>query len=205
VVGFIPGQDIIAVSNAPNSAYSFTSVGNDILISNNNAGTVSGIRLTGVLPAGFVGLINSEASAETAVGADFFQQAGAAPPVVTPPPVGTTSSIDVGTLSTRTTVDGASGNVTFTDNAAVTSNVNIINFTAGDSIAVTGATAANYSFTTGNFDGGATANDLQLSFNNNATGAVNSIFILNVVSPAAFVFNLATATAAVGFNFITFG
>ncbi len=208
VTGFAAASDIIAVSNSPTTAYSFSSTGNDVVISLNNAGVVSNIVLAGVVPVGFTGLINSEASAEAALGANFFQMATATTPPVTPPappPAATTSSIDVGSITTPVAFDAATGNITFTDNAGVATNVRISNLTAGDLINVTGATSANYSFTSGNFDGGATANDLQITFNNTAANALNTITILNVVNPSAFVFNEATAEAAVGFNFINFG
>ena len=126
-------------------------------------------------------------------------------PQVTPAATTSIQSLDLGTNDFRVMLDGAGGNVTFTDDASRISNVRIVNFGAGDLIRIMGAAAGSYSFTSGNFDGGSIANDLEISFNNTAAGVVNSIYLLNVVGPNDFIFNQATATAAIGFNFISFG
>lgn len=198
LVGFNAAQDVIQVAGVPKAAYSFSSSGSDVLISLNNAGVVSDIRLQGVLPAGSTALITNEASAEAALGGNFFQVSTA------PGGPASTTSADVGT-STPVALNGNSGAVTFTDNAASPTNVVISNFTGDDVIRVTGATAGQYAFTSGSFDGGTTGNDLQISFNNTTAGVVNTIVILNVVDPNTLVFNQATAVSALGYNFITFG
>lgn len=190
-------DDTITVSNALTSAYSFTSQGTDIRITYTTAaGVVNDITLVGVVsPGTFIG---SEADAELALGRDFFKNAAVSES-------STSTSLDVGTASSTATVSGAGAAVTFTDNAAANSFVKITNFTAGDVIRVTGASEAQYSFSSGDLDGDGSADDLSISYSNAGSGVVNDIQILNVVSPTAFVFDKASAVSAVGFNFITFG
>jgi len=193
IVGFGAG-DTITVSNASTSAYSFSSVGTDLKISYNNAGVVNDITLAGVVTAGT--FIGSELDAETALGRDFFKDA-------TSGTTGTTS-LDVGTDASRTALSGSTGAVTFSDSASVAGNVRISGFGIDDVIRVTGATASQYSFTSGDFDNDGSADDLSIVYNA-GSGVVNDIQILNVVSPSDFVFDSASAIKAVGFNFITFG
>ena len=83
-------------------------------------------------------------------------------------------------------------------------NVIITNFESGDVISVTGAVAADYSYTSADLDGGGLANDLQIT--SNIDNVVGSIILLDVIGDAnAFVSNEASAEAAVGFDFINFG
>lgn len=193
ITGFGAG-DTITVSGAATSAYSFTSQGTDIKITYNNAGVVNEIVLANVVSSGT--FIGSELDAETALGRDFFKDASS----------GTTgsNSLDVGTSTTRVTVSGATGAVTFTDNATVASNVRISNFGIDDLIRVTGATADQYSFSSGDMDNDGSADDLSIVYNA-GSGVINDIQILNVVSPSDFVFDKNSAVLAVGFNFVTFG
>ena len=79
----------------------------------------------------------------------------------------------------------------------------ITNFGTDDRIQLKNGTA--YDFTTGDFDNDGLADDLAISFSNSEIGIINEIYIINSVSPDAFVLDQATAVAAVGFNFITFG
>jgi len=190
-------DDTITVSNAATSAYSFTSQGTDIRITYTTAaGVVNDITLAGVVSAGT--FIGSEADAETALGRDFFKTAAVEES-------SSSVSLDVGTASSTSTVSGAGAAVTFSDDATKNSYVKITNFTAGDSIRVTNATEADYSFSSSDLDGDGSADDLSISYSNAGLGVVNDIQILNVVSSSAFVFDKATAVSAVGFNFITFG
>jgi len=190
-------DDTITVSNASTSAYSFTSLGTDLQISyTTSAGVVNDITLAGVIAAGT--FIGSEADAEAALGRDFFKTSA-------PQESASSTSIDVGTASTTATVSGAGAAITFTDDATKNSFVKITNFTAGDSIRVTGATEGQYSFSSSDLDGDGSADDLSISYSDTGLGVVNDIQILNAVSPSAFIFDKATAVSAVGFNFITFG
>jgi hypothetical protein len=111
--------------------------------------------------------------------------------------------IDIGAASISETISGADGNVIFANDPTKSAFVKITNFGSGDLIRVTGAT--DYIFTTGDLDGDGTADDLSISLSNADTGIVNDIYVLNSVSPEAFVFDRASAVSAVGFNFITFG
>jgi len=190
-------DDTITVSNALTSAYSFTSVGTDIKISyTTSAGVVNDITLAGVVSAGT--FIGSEADAETALGRDFFKNPAATES-------SSSTSLDVGSATSTVTVSGAGAAITFNDDARQNSYVKITNFTSGDSIRVTGATEADYSFSSSDLDGDGSADDLSISYSNAGSGVVNDIQILNAVSPSAFIFDKATAVTAVGFNFITFG
>lgn len=190
-------DDTITVSNAATSAYSFTSLGTDLKISyTTSAGVVNDITLAGVIAAGT--FISSEASAEAALGRDFFKTSVVQESA-------SSTSIDVGTSSATATVSGAGGAITFADDATKNSFVKITNFTAGDSIRVTGATEGQYSFSSSDLDGDGSADDLSISYSDTGLGVVNDIQILNAVSPSAFIFDKATAVSAVGFNFITFG
>ncbi len=191
------GDDTITVSNALTSNYSFTSEGTDIHITyTNSSGVVNDITLVGVVSAGTY--IGSEADAETALGRDFFKNSAVSESA-------DTKSLDIGTSVATATVSGAGASVTFSDSAAQNSYVKITDFTLGDLIQVTGATEDQYSFSSGDLDNDGSADDLSITFSNAGSGVVNDIQILNVVSPTAFVFDKATAQAAVGFNFITFG
>lgn len=114
-----------------------------------------------------------------------------------------TTSIDIGSATSVSSVSGAGANVIFTDDATKNSYVQITNFAAGDTIRVTGATEGDYSFSSSDLDGDGSADDLSITYSN--AGVTNDIQILNAVSPTAFVVDKATAISAVGFNFISFG
>ena len=188
--------DTITVSNASTSDFSFSSVGTDLKISyTTGGGVVNDITLAGVLTANSP-LIATEAQAEAALGDDFFRSTAA------PAPAGATT-LDVGTEASPVNINAGTNAFTFSDDATKGTEVRISNFTADDKIAVTGATASLYSFSSGNFDNGTSGNDLQVSYTT-AGGVVNNIIIYNVVSPDALISSEATAEAAVGFNFITF-
>lgn len=120
-------------------------------------------------------------------------------------PSSVTTSLDVGTSSSTTTVSGANGKVIFTDDATKSSYVKITNFGSDDIIRVTGATEDKYSFTNADLDGDGQADDLSITFSNPDAGVVNDIQIINAVSSTAFIADKASAISAVGFNFISFG
>ena len=65
-------------------------------------------------------------------------------------------------------------------------------------IVVTGATSAQYNFSTGT-----DPNDLAISYQA-SNGAVNLILIDNVLNSSVFVLDYASAVQAVGFSFMTF-
>lgn len=113
-------------------------------------------------------------------------------------------SLDVGTLASTVDIDLAPGaNHTLSDAAGVTSNVQITGFDKGDVIHVSGATAAQYSFTNGDADGNGVYGDLIITYNTD--GAFNEIAILNAVAENAYVANAASAKTAFGAEFIVFG
>jgi Ca2+-binding RTX toxin-like protein len=114
-------------------------------------------------------------------------------------------SLDVGTSSQSLGLSGAGGAIRFEDDAGRDSFVVLTNFSFGDLIAVRGATESQYSFSSRDLDGDGVADDLAISYSDPVSGAVNDIEILNILSPTAFVQDRASAIAAVGFNFISFG
>ncbi len=109
-------------------------------------------------------------------------------------------SLDVGSPGLAKSIDAALGNFLFVDNAAALSNVQILGFTNGDKITVTNADAGDYNFQR-DFDD---INDLVISYTDVATGATNSIVLDEVLPNVGPVNNLASATAAIGFDFMTF-
>ncbi|SOB86827.1 Cadherin domain-containing protein [Sphingomonas guangdongensis] len=187
VINNFTAGDIIQTDTATTN-YSFSSDGTTLNISYNNAGVVSQISLAGAVSA--TAFVFNEASAEQAIGFDFFR--GAALPAAA-------ASLDVGTANTAVTLNAATNAFTYNETAGTASNVVINNFSSDDRIVVTGATGASqatsYSFTSSD-------NDLIISFNN--AGVVSNIVINDVVSPNAFVFNEASAEAAVGFDFFRY-
>jgi VCBS repeat-containing protein len=195
ITGFGTG-DSITVSNATAVTYGFTSVGTDIVITANNAGVASQIVIAGVAAAG--SFVTDEASAEASVGFNFFSLAASAGTGGTA--AGTTSSQSIDGPS-LVTLNAATGAINFTDDATKETNVVITNFASNDRISVSGATAGNYNFGTG--DNG---RDLVISFTNTQTNAVNSIVLDDaLVGKSAFIFNYQSAAAALGFDFMVFG
>jgi len=195
ITGFGAG-DSITVSNATAATYSFTSVGTDIVITANNAGVASQIVIAGVAAAG--SFVTDEASAEASVGFNFFSLAASAGTGGTA--AGTTSSQSIDGPS-LVTLNAATGAINFTDDATKETNVVITNFASNDRISVSGASAGNYNFGTG--DNG---RDLIISFTNTQTNAVNSIVLDDaLVGKSAFIFNYQSAAAALGFDFMVFG
>ena len=195
ITGFGTG-DSITVSNATAVTYGFTSVGTDIVITANNAGVASQIVIAGVAAAG--SFVTDEASAEASVGFNFFSLAASAGAGGTA--AGTTSSQSIDGPS-LVTLNAATGAINFTDDATKETNVVITNFASNDRISVSGASAGNYNFGTG--DNG---RDLIISFTNTQTNAVNSIVLDDaLVGKSAFIFNYQSAAAALGFDFMVFG
>ena len=196
ITGFGAG-DSITVSNATAVTYGFTSVGTDIVITANSAGVASQIVIAGVAAAG--SLVIDEASAEASVGFNFFSLAASAGTGGTA--TGTTSSQSIDNGSSLATFNAATGAINFTDDATKETNVVITNFASNDRISVSGASASNYNFGTG--DNG---RDLIISFTNTQTNAVNSIVLDDaLVGKSAFIFNYQSAVTALGFDFMVFG
>lgn len=109
------------------------------------------------------------------------------------------TAIDNG--STVSTLNASTGAFNYTDNASRETNVVIVGFGNNDRIVVSGANAAQYSFSTGT-----DPNDLQITFNNTAAGVLNIIILDDVlVGSSAFIFDSVTARNAIGFDFIVFG
>jgi hypothetical protein len=103
-------------------------------------------------------------------------------------------SVDTGTLENPVVFDAAQEAFTFTDDADILTNVRIDNFTSDDRITITNAQAGDYSFSN---DG----SDVHIIFNNQ--GTVNDISLIGVVGSEDLVHDLASFTAAIGFDVFT--
>ncbi|MES2336511.1 MAG: cadherin domain-containing protein [Pseudomonadota bacterium] len=173
-------QTDVATSN-----YSFSSVGTTLVISFNNNGVVSQISLPGAAGNNF---IFNEATAEQAVGFDFFRTSAAAPPAAT------------NTLAGTATLSAANAAVTYNESATSPNTTTITNFGSDDRIVVTGVSGTGagqiYSF-------GSNGSDLTISFSDN--GIPSQITLVGVANPNVFVFNEASAEQAVGFDFFRYG
>jgi hypothetical protein len=183
--------DSIVVSNAAPGAYSFSGIGADVTITANQSGVVSSITLVGInLGLAFV---NDEASAEIAVGFNFFQFGD-----LPPPPTAVQRSIDNGPVFE--TFSAVTDSFDFTDDASKETNVVIDGFSSNDRITVTGASLADY-----NFGSGDDPNDLVISFTTSA-GVLNNIVLNDIlVGKPDFINDYSSASAALGFDFLIFG
>jgi hypothetical protein len=185
--------DSIVASNAAPGAYSFSGAGADITITANQNGVVSSITIIGANPGG--AFVSDEATAEAAVGFNFFQFAEAAQP----PLPGVQRGIDNG--SVLASFSAAAESINFIDDASKETNAVIGGFSNNDRITVTGAGAGDYSFGTG-----VDSNDLEIVFNNSQAGVTNIIVLDDVlVGKTDFIFDYESAKAALGFDFMIFG
>ena len=109
------------------------------------------------------------------------------------------ASLDVGTAASPVTLNAGTGAYSYTDNAAVGTEVKITNFGSDDKITVSGATSSQYSFTT-------VGTDLSITFNNISASVVNNITLVNAVSANDFVNSYASAQVAMNnTSFLVFG
>ena len=191
ITGFTAGDTITV--DVPTSNYSFSNNGADLIISYGSNGVANQITLVGAVASD--AFIYNEATAEQAIGSDFFRADASVP--VEPPVPSQTVSIDG--PGAQATYDAANAAVTFNENAGTPNATTITNFGADDRIVVSGtdgATAATqYSFQ----NNGA---DLIISFAGN--GTANQITLQGAVSADVFVYNEATAEAAVGADFFRY-
>jgi len=96
------------------------------------------------------------------------------------------------------TTDGGSGHIAYTLNEASATNVAITHFGNGDTIAVSNGSPGDYSFGTAN-----NGHDIVIDHTNGATGVTSVVTLVNADPTGAFVDNLATAEAVLGYNFMT--
>ncbi|MBZ6378868.1 hypothetical protein B5C34_10665 [Pacificimonas flava] len=179
--------------------YSFSNFGGDIVITSNVDGVVSEITID----ADVADFVFDEATAEAALGFDFFQftdGGGSTPPPPPPPPPAGTVDLDVdsdGDPLTPETFDAADLSATFQDDTDVASTVIIDNFSDDDLLQVLNEGSDGVSFSS-------EGTDLTISFRSDG-GTVNSVRLTDVVDASDFVFDEATAEAAVGFDFFSVG
>ncbi|MEZ5744556.1 MAG: Ig-like domain-containing protein [Sphingomonadaceae bacterium] len=116
---------------------------------------------------------------------------------------GSGSPIDAGSTNVAAVVTlDDSESYALVDNVSILTNVVIENFNADDQIIVQGATSSQYSFGAAAKDPDGIPNDLSISFNDGTN--FTSMTIKNIVG-SGFVYDEASAEAAVGWNFISFG
>lgn len=116
---------------------------------------------------------------------------------------GTEKSIDVGDAGTTVEINlDANGTFTLTDSASKNTNVKVTGFGQDDVINVTGATAGDYNFSTGDADNDGKADDLNVSYSNN--GIVTLISLIDAVNNTGLVFNYDTAAHSIGSDFMHF-
>lgn len=116
------------------------------------------------------------------------------------------TSIDRGTAAASVRVEIESGqDHVLRDDADTDSNVVIVGFDLGDFIDVTGASASDYSFTRGDADSDGVADDMTMTFRQGSVD--NLIAIIDAFAPnnPGIVYDYATASAAFGGDFMTFG
>lgn len=192
IVNFTKGDTIEVTAAA--SLYSFTSnaAGDIEIVYNNSAtGALNLITLVGVLGPG-APFISSEASAEAALGHDFFRS------LTLPAGTGTGGTLDAdddGNLATARAFAGTAAADALTEDALVANFARITNFTSGDTITVSNATAGTYSFT-------GVGTDIRIDAN--VSGVTSTIVLVNANPTGAFINSEASAEAAFGADFFRF-
>ena len=197
-IGNFGADDRILISNAEATDFNFSSNGSDIFISYQTAGGVSNdMTLLGVVHNPSV-LVVDEASAELAVGYDFFQQAA-----VTPPPPAPVQNFNLDTdtdnnLNTQAPFSGAGIAGIFAEDANTPNFVRITDFGSDDRIVVTHAAAGDFNFSSN-------GSDIFISYQT-PNGTVNDISLIGAVqNNNVLVFDEITAEQAVGADFFQFG
>jgi VCBS repeat-containing protein len=183
-------------------AVSFTSgdfdndgVADDLRITTNNGGVVSDTVLVNVVAPN--ALVFNEETAEAAVfgGSDNFRTTTQSTVV--------TASLDVDDNQNNPAtlfvlpVAANTASFVYTDDVTRPNTVQVNSF-GSDDVIVFNTAQANVSFTSGDFLGDGSANDLRITVNNG--GVVSEITLAGAVSAGALIFNEETAEAALGPN-----
>jgi len=192
-----PGVGDTITVDTSTSSWSFSSSNKtattvDIDISNNNAGTISLIKLLGVASA-TAGLVNSEATAELALGYDFFKSSEVQNANV---------ALDLasGDLSLRT-LDAGSGANEYLEDGSKANQVRLTNFGGGDTITVINLGNSAYTSTSSGYF---SSSGKDILFSNNVNGTASVITLVGAVTTPGLVYDEASAEQAVGFDFISF-
>ena len=192
-----PGVGDTITVDTSTSAWSFSSSNKtattvDIDISYNNAGTISLIKLLGAAPA-TAGLVNSEATAELALGYDFFKSSET---------VNANVALDLpsGDLTLRT-LDAGNGANQYIEDGSKANQVRITNFGGGDTITVINLGNPAYTSTSSGYF---SSSGKDILFSNNVNGTASVITLVNAVTIPGLVYDEATAEKAAGFDFISF-
>jgi len=188
--------DTITVDTST-SSWSFSSSNKtattvDIDISYNNAGTISLIKLLGAASA-TAGLVNSEATAELALGYDFFKSSEVQNSNV---------ALDLasGDLTLRT-LNAGSGANQYLEDGSKANQVRITNFGGGDTITVINLGNSAYTSTSSGYF---SSSGKDILFSNNVNGTASVITLVGAVTTPGLVYDEASAEQAVGFDFISF-
>lgn len=208
VHGFDQG-DYIRVLDADPANYSFSTGSgangaNDLIIVSRLGETSNEIVLVDVIE--HPGFVFDLQSAQAAIGDPFMLFGAELPPEAgsgqANPDVIADESTDHGSSSQVVTMQLSAGlDYTLQEDGQVESNVVILGFDHGDLLHVVNADPTNYSFGTRNGPGG--EDDLRITARLGDTS--NEIVLVDVIQNPGFVYDLATAEAAVGVQFITFG
>ena len=204
ITGFGHG-DTIAVSNGSPGDYSFGTAnnGHDIVIDHTSNGVTSVVTLVDANPTG--AFVDNLATAESVLGYNFMSTAGSGGPSANLAPLSLPTGL-VGTTNVpgeiaHATVLNSTGNTNFIDNITTDTAVVINNFASTDQLDFSGGTPGSVSYSTLVNDASGMA-DLEVSYA--VAGHSNIIILHDAVSASAFVYDQASATAAVGHNFVSF-
>jgi Ca2+-binding RTX toxin-like protein len=212
---FNRGGDLLSLPRAP-SAYTAYTIGSTIVLQSVDGTITIPVGLGGLTLdfAGATRTLKIDTSASAIVVGDQQINATSAANAITISASGGTGggtgggaggsevSVDTAPASVVTQVNLTAGTAyTIKDNPDTSTNVVLNGFGQDDRIHVT--KVANYAFTSGALDVDNVANDLTISYNDGSRFA--SIVVKDVVPLGKFVYDEASAEAAVGWNFISFG
>ncbi len=205
---FVRGNDCIVILGEPGSYNIVATVVGITITSSNGANIrIPAFGNTGGLKLDFNGEVFDIGTYDG--GTTFFLEGASSTQDIgsTPSPItidggsgGTASSLDIGTATVAANVNAGTDGFAFSDNAEATTNVKITGFTSDDKITVTNALASDYNFQRDFAD----INDLRISYTDPGTGAINTYLIDEVLPNTGAVNSFASATAAMGFEFMTF-
>lgn len=193
IISGMTSEDQIEVTGSSDD-YSFSSVGNDIVISYNKNGVINAITLVGLAANG--GIVTNEATAEATAGFNFFnaltQPSGNGSGDGIAGVSGNLDDDDDANPVTAAIINATSAADSFTEDASVANTARVVGFGAGDTITVSGASASAYSFSS-------KGTDLEITYNN--AGVVNTIVLANVISAGTYIGSEFDAETALGRDF----
>jgi hypothetical protein len=202
VTNFQVGKDTISATGTTTAdQWAFSSDGSgDLIITHTSGGVSEDIVLDHVLSG--TAFVYNYASAEAALGYDFMHFGGSTGSAGSNAGIsivnGNLNPAGINPNGTAVTTDGGAGHIAYTLNEASATNVAITNFGNGDTIAVSNGSPSDYSFGTAN-----NGHDIVIDHTNGTTGVTSVVTLVGADANGTFVDNLATAEAALGYNFMT--